>query len=631
VKGVDKSDILRNFPANGQKMRIIKFRILNYKSVKDSGDCYFSPTVTILAGKNEAGKSSILEALRDFSEGILISEKVCPINNENDTPEIKITFELLQKDITSICRDLEIDVLPVESLEICITKKYPSSYEIDTKVFESFFPLLCCSYFQRDAMDAFKAIFRTPIIGLMDAQGIPLPPIPNDINFGDHISEYIDFRNMVVKEDSLSELSADDLESIRDNIDALISACQKAAACNKPQDFLDELMSYIPNFILFSSFNDVFPNNIPFAEFDTNEWIADLKHISNLDIDVIKGTNDRKRAGHKMSLNLRINNDFAKYWAQDKSDLSIDWDSSSLSFWIREGDVFYEPEIRSQGRRWHLAFYIRVSARARENVRNVILIDEPGLYLHANAQRDILKTLDDAGSAAQLVFSTHSPYLIEADKLDRIRLVLKTEDRGTYIENKVHAVADAETLTPILTSIGLEMNRGIMSVDKNNNVIVEGPSDYFYLHAIKNIFNWTQINFISGGSSGNMPKIGTILQGWGCKVIYLYDNDQAYADAIKSVRKDWKTIPPESLAKLPYKGAIEDLFSRDDYAKFIAECHVSVISGRNSEHVRNRDKVLRARLFLEKTQREPQEIMLTQETKDNCGELYEIIKQKLAL
>ena len=46
--------------------RMIKFRIKNYKSIKDSGDCYLSKGITVLAGKNECGKTSILEALEDF-------------------------------------------------------------------------------------------------------------------------------------------------------------------------------------------------------------------------------------------------------------------------------------------------------------------------------------------------------------------------------------------------------------------------------------------------------------------------------------------------------------------------------------------------------------------------------------
>lgn len=49
-------------------MKFVKFRVHNYKAIIDSGDCYLSEKLTILAGKNESGKTSILEALEDCHE-----------------------------------------------------------------------------------------------------------------------------------------------------------------------------------------------------------------------------------------------------------------------------------------------------------------------------------------------------------------------------------------------------------------------------------------------------------------------------------------------------------------------------------------------------------------------------------
>jgi AAA15 family ATPase/GTPase len=69
-------------------MKIKKFRIRNYKSIIDSGDCYLEQDLTILAGKNESGKSSILEALADFNSKNAISENAIPIKDKNNLPEI---------------------------------------------------------------------------------------------------------------------------------------------------------------------------------------------------------------------------------------------------------------------------------------------------------------------------------------------------------------------------------------------------------------------------------------------------------------------------------------------------------------------------------------------------------------
>jgi predicted ATP-binding protein involved in virulence len=122
-----------------------------------------------------------------------------------------------------------------------------------------------------------------------------------------------------------------------------------------------------------------------------------------------------------------------------------------------------------------LAFYVKVSARSKENVSSVILIDEPGLYLHPKAQKDILKKLEDSARNAPIIISTHSPYLIETDKLHRIRLVSR-KGKGTTISEKIHKYADKETLTPIITAIGLDLSLGL-DITKDNNIIVEGISD----------------------------------------------------------------------------------------------------------------------------------------------------------
>lgn len=84
-------------------MKIKKFRIWNYKSIVDSGDCWPSTTVTIFAGKNESGKTSILEALEDFGRGKTIRENAKPIQGENGkSPKISVTFEVLRDVVLEI-------------------------------------------------------------------------------------------------------------------------------------------------------------------------------------------------------------------------------------------------------------------------------------------------------------------------------------------------------------------------------------------------------------------------------------------------------------------------------------------------------------------------------------------------
>lgn len=615
-------------------MKIKKFRIYNYKSIVDSGDCYPSPSVTIFAGKNEAGKTSILEALEDFNLGQKIRDKAVPIveegNDERLIPKINITFEVNRRDIAEIFEENNHQFTKkiADSYEIWIEKSFPDNYAISPQVSKDF--ELDLKTLNAEVI-AQGASLDAGIRSALQAFGITLASLP-DFN-SDGLEDYSAKLEKFSAElnPKLPQIPEAQRNQLLTQIAGMRDLCPKFYDSGfSSSDFLKVLLEYVPNFILFSSFDDVFPNKIPVTELEKNEWIRDLSVISNLDVKTVMSGSERQKKTHKHRINISLNDDYQKFWVQDVSKLEVDWEGQHLYFWIEENGLYYEPGDRSQGKRWHLSYYIRVTARARENVRNVILIDEPGLYLHAVAQQDILKSLEDASKEAPCFISTHSPYLIEPDKLDRLRLVLKSEDGNSVIENKIHKVADKETLRPILTAIGLELNQGIAHTDQINNVIVEGPSDYYYLNAFKLVQKKEGINFVFGGGAGNMPKVGTILQGWGCNVIYLYDSDQGYKAAINNIKEYWVTTTLEMVAKLSVPdAAIEDVLSVDDYIRHILSGEPKGAVQKNSEYAKSkkRDKVLDAKLFLERVRKDS--VTLDATTKKNIRAVFDEIESKL--
>lgn len=610
-------------------MKLIKFQIKNYKSIIDSGECYPSELVTILAGKNESGKSSILEALNDFNREKSINEKAIRIEDPNSKPEITAWFKANKDQIQEALDEAEIEYsekIPSECV-FKISKQFSGVYKFDSEFQKTIPPDIgpktinsIKKQYALLSADALKTAFN--------AAGNPLPALDEN-NVDRFPPQFKQWKaNILPHVPGIStNIQNVTLQHDIDDLEALLSVIpEEIPEKTALQRFLNGMLEHIPNFIYFDSFTDVFPSVIPLADLTTNQWVKDLAEISNLDVSIIQGSSDRQKVTHKEQINAEINQDFSQFWTQDLSNLVIEYDSQKVNFWIRENGEYYEPEIRSQGRRWHLAFYIKVSARAKENSHNIILIDEPGLYLHANAQRDILKNLEVCAKRAPIIFSTHSPYLIEEDKLERIRLIQKDSKKGTIVENKIHKVADSETLTPILTAIGLELNRGIVSVDKINNVVVEGISDYYYLNAFKEILKKPQLNFIHGGSSGNMPKIGTILQGWGCEVRYLYDNDRAYTDAQKNIRREWLAITKDLLTKISVDGAIEDMFDPKDFVEHILESPESEITEKNSTFIKNADKVLKAKNFREKIALTPK-IKFEETTLENFKKLFGVLEK----
>ena len=88
-------------------MEIKSFRIKNYRSIKDSGVCYLSgDNITILAGKNESGKTAILEALEDFNTDRAIREDAVHIHHQELKPEVSITFEIDEETLKDISNEI---------------------------------------------------------------------------------------------------------------------------------------------------------------------------------------------------------------------------------------------------------------------------------------------------------------------------------------------------------------------------------------------------------------------------------------------------------------------------------------------------------------------------------------------
>ena len=566
-------------------MKLTKSRIKNYKSIIDSGDCYINPNITTLLGKNEVGKTAKLEALEDFNFTKQIREEAQPIN-ASDEPEIALTFNLERNKVKEILYKVIGQSVPITNdVAIQITKN-KAGYILEANDLKD-------ELFDTNIEKAKKFINK-----IWNKTETNSKPLKVSITFED-----------------LSNLTN-----------------TKKNFKNDKEKFFYLVKKQTPNFILFSSFDDILPSKIPFSELETNPWIQYLSLISDLSIDTIKGNIDREKAKHKDYVNIKFSDDYKQYWTQDVSTVYIEWDSDFLYFWIKEDGQFYEPKQRSKGRQWHLSFYIKISAKSKENPSNIILIDEPGTSLHANAQKDILKKLEDSGKNVQIVFSTHSPYLLELDKLNRVRLVTKTR-KGTRIE-EAHKLADKETLTPIVTVMGFNFFTGISGLDKQNNVICEGISDKYYLDAFQCLRNRNIINFINGGGVGNMFIIGTILLGWGCKVSFLLDNDKGGKDGKKNLKS--RGIPEGKMLFVPEEGCVEDVFSPTDFKKFVIKNPKTEYPNEsNSKYVKQNNKLNKvwlAKIFLEDSQNNTVTFNhLDKKTQNNIQKLFKNIETQFNL
>ncbi len=598
-------------------MKLIKFRIQSYKSIKDSDWCWLASDVTTLAGKNESGKSGILEALRDFDTDIAtVPDEAMPLD-DNSEPVIEMCFEVEKTILDEIAQEINITINKeardyISKNGVILTKYHDGSYDLDDEI-DTFLNK------QRDESSTkhigeIKGIVER-LSKIEQLAGVAKPKMDGDITtIQQAVNQYIEqLKPQVVSlpEEEVKQKVNEDINELTSENNIL----DKEDVANK---FLEELKKYTPNFIFFSDFLDILPFELPLAEAKKHKTVQDFAKVSNLDLDKVIATTDSQRRRNILSEHsATISGDFMDYWGQNQLDLVAEPDGENLRLGIKESGktLLFKPEQRSKGFQWFLSFYLRLNAERDET--NIILIDEPGLYLHAKAQKDVLKVFEEISKESQIIFSTHSPYLIDAQRLDRVRLILKDDKNGTKIENKIHKGADTETLTPIITAVGLDISHDF-SIAGKNNVLLEGISDYFFVQALRQYIKINDANFIPCVGAQKIPQLVSLLIGWNLDFLAILDNDTE-GKKIAKILKEKLSVEQNSVIFISEQDgfSVEDLFTHDDFNNFVLdEIKNGETTTLNSKFLKDKalDKVLLAKKFSEKVREDKSKIKLSQDT-----------------
>lgn len=617
-------------------MKLIKFRTQNYKSIKDSGYCWLASDLTTLAGKNESGKSAILESLRDFDTNIKdIPSTAIPLD-DSGKPIIELCFKVDKTDLEDISKETNIFLSKdfrdfIKSNGLTVFKYKNGSYDFTSQINE-----LLNNEIKEVNKQCFKKI-RLLIKKIKETEQLSELVDPQ---IDDNIENSQQSINQFITQTTRSINSISDkvvrLQITENNV-TLASEVKNLQKESFANTFLEEIKRYIPNFIFFSDFEDILPFELPLSEAKQNETIQDFAKVAQLDLDMVINEDDTQRRHNILSKHSAvISGDFMGYWGQNKLELIVEYDSDNLRFGIREAEntIMFKPEQRSKGFQWFLSFFLRLNAKNKD--MNIILIDEPGLYLHAKAQKDVLKVLEKVSKESQVIFSTHSPYLIDTERLDRVRLILN-DTNGTKIENKIHKQADKETLTPIITAIGLDLSDEF-SIAGKKNVVLEGISDYYYFQALKDFLPKTakgvDAKLIPCCGASKIPQIVSLLIGWGLEFVSALDNDRE-GKKIAEVLKEILKVDESKIILISDKdnSSIEDLFTHADFSSFVIDEPNQI--GKNMSNSiflkdNNYDKVLLAKKFLDKVKKDKSKVKLSQTTIDNFKDIYEKIEMCFA-
>lgn len=410
---------------------------------------------------------------------------------------------------------------------------------------------------------------------------------------------------------------------VNEAIEELKSANEALDEEDVASKFVDELVRHTPDFIFFRDFSDILPFELPLAEAKNRNIVQDFAKVSGLDLDKVINTPDSQQRRNILSTHsANISGNFKNHWKQDELDLIAELDGETLRLGVKESDghLLFKSEQRSKGFQWFLSFYLRLNAADQSRTR-IILIDEPGLYLHAKAQEDILKELEKISEKSleksPVIISTHSPYLIDSQRLDRVRLIVKDDQSGTRIENKIHKDTDTETLTPIITAIGLDISKGF-SIAGKKNVLLEGISDYYFIQALRKDAKINKANFIPCVGAQKIPQLASLLIGWDLEFLVVLDSDSQGKKIAKELGEKL-LIEQDRIIFISERNefSIEDLFTHDDFNAYVLEeTKNDDATTSNSKFLKSKklDKVLLAKKFFEKMRHNRLNGTLSEET-----------------
>jgi predicted ATP-dependent endonuclease of OLD family len=235
---------------------------------------------------------------------------------------------------------------------------------------------------------------------------------------------------------------------------------------------------------------------------------------------------------------------FRAWWKQGDYTFRFAADGSYFRIWVSDNLRADEIELenRSTGLQWFLSFYLVFLVESQEaHSGAIILLDEAGLSLHPLAQKDLSKFFEHLAVTNQIINTTHSPFLIDTDHIDRAKVVYVDDDGFTITSGDLKAPqAEQVRLGRSVYAVHAALNLSISEVFLQGclSVIVEGPSDQFYLSAIKLyligqklIAPQQEIVFVPSGGVKGIQSLASILSTKENKLPYvLLDSDKSGVD-----------------------------------------------------------------------------------------------------
>ena len=404
---------------------------------------------------------------------------------------------------------------------------------------------------------------------------------------------------------------------------ALGAAEKEMEARNKfysSRELAEEIFKITPDFELFEDFSSLLPNRIDLEDIiranrraEGYKAAINFLTITGLEYSFFQQPSSRILKQKIENLNGEITLNFQEFWRQNvgkNNKIKINFELSHydhtnpeksgkpfVEFWIKDEQERLYPKQRSRGVRWFLSFFLELKATAmdRSQHNKILLIDEPGVSLHARAQEDVLKVFDDIKERIQIIYTTHSPHLIDVNKLYRILAVQRAIEDDMKSETVVFSArslrsATADTLSPIYSTMGARLSQQEI-IKSFNNVIIKDIASYYFLKAILALTgSEKECYFLPASGTESIPMMVNILIGWGLDYIILnFGNPEERAvheNLMKDLFDNKIDLAGKQMVLMDEYNDVEDMFSTIDFKKYVVQVREGITVS-NSDYLKD--------------------------------------------
>lgn len=571
-------------------MIITNIELGPFRSINTPQPCSIDPEVTVLVGMNEAGKTVFLQGIHKAIDALGIES-------------YNVTEDYPRKDLTRYTKThsaspesvIKITYQPDEN-EIAIVNKRHG-----TEIQKGFTYSISTKYDNN----------RTVTMSIDER-----PVISNIIKNGNFTSDTVEkIKDSQGLRELLEKLDSIDLnESEQKTHNSLIERAKKSNWDNITNDEVyKSLNAFLPKTLYFSEY-DILPGKLNVKDLITrckqsetdpsqltpkHKSILALLRMADVSIEELSDVEGYESLKAKIEgVSNSLTDQIMEFWKQNENievvvDIQSDVkdespfnDGANIYLRIRNSRhrVTTSFDKRSRGFIWFFSFLVwfdsvqyQINAE-NEDKKLVLLLDEPALALHALAQSDFLAYIDHLSKNHQVVYTTHSPFMVHSDRLNQVRMVEDKDKIGTVITDNLSGT-DPRTIFPLQAALGWDVAQNLFI--SKRNLLVEGPSELIYLKHMSAILESkgrTGLNDnITIVPTGGLDKIITFIALLGASnlniaVLHDYEgkNNQKLDDLIKS-----KIIPPKAIKhtsmytrNVEQPSDIEDLLSEKVYLDY---------------------------------------------------------------